>query len=1098
MKSRYYIVKNHKEVKQLVKACLATGYCCYDFETNAKPIYNDDFTPTILSITFQAGSGISVPLDHFETESYCDPGYDWRKSLEYIGRELMENDDPKLTKIGHNIKFDNQVWLKYGIRPVGRMLDSMLAKYVLNEEKPHDLKSLVVRYLPDFGGYEKAKGFDKLPWDKKPLEQLCEYGCMDTDCTFRLMLFFEKKLIDNGFYNVYRNLFMCNSIVLTQVERNGLYLDREFNQHLLESYLPKIEAAKEAIYNLPKVKKFTKSYQKEKIEKYITSLEDEIESLDPDKDARKIKSREDKISNIRAGVFTTKKELELIRPINLGSPVDLPQLMYSKKGFNFDILKYTLDKKTNKESDKPSTDEETLNSLRLQIKDPESPKAIFLDNLLALRGLEKMYKTYILGWSEKVQDDSRLHGRYNIHGCVTGDTKLIGKERDIVIKDICPTEPGILNVEDKNIWVLSHDSTWEQVTHTINKGYLDTYKVVTESGDILKCTKGHKLLTPLGMKRVSYIFKHNLPIIMYNTKSLDIERPTVEGRSSTDVIYKEIPGWRGYLASSEGKIYSVKIPGSRGLLDYNHPHEIVPRQGRLNGLRVFLRRNDGKRHPQNVSRLVWSAFNNTEIPEGMVIDHINCIRWDNRPENLQCITTSDNVKRSYRCTRSSYQRGKGSGVSKVDTLLVGKILYDYELGISRKELVEKYKLSPKQINRIVNREAWKYLYLTKLKEFTYMGKEVIYDLSVNDKHSYITRSNFINSNTDSNRFSSADPNMQQIPKTSVDPNIKKQLVAPPGKLYMAFDYSQAELRMMAHLSGDETYLKAFNEGADPHLMIAAKKYGVSIEEATKIYDDENHPEHKIWKTRRKQAKQIAFGLIYGIGAKLLAEKLSDPKAGIIVDKEGAQKEMDEFFKQHPKIKKFKEKQEKFIRKHGYYKQLFGTKRRLPQIYSDDNAEVAYAIRLGLNFPCQGAAANMTNFGAILIYWMMRQGKLPYMDEVATVHDAIYENTLPENINVWTVHTIWNILRNPSTKKYFGFQIDDVDMDMDFTIGRSMAEELPFVPGYDYRKMLEPDFDVEEYMEQHKKYKHIHIKDYPKHFAKEMEEYKQRFLSRRIV
>lgn len=200
MESRYHIVKTFKEVKQLVKACLATGYCCYDFETNAKPLYTKEFTPTILSITFQAGSGISIPLDHPETKDYCEPGYNWKKALKYVGRKLIENDDPKLTKIGHNLKFDNQIWLLFGIRPVGRMLDSMLAKYVLNEEKPHDLKSLVVRYLPEFGGYEKAKGFDKLPWDKKPLEQLCEYGCMDTDCTFRLMLFFEKKLIDKDFY----------------------------------------------------------------------------------------------------------------------------------------------------------------------------------------------------------------------------------------------------------------------------------------------------------------------------------------------------------------------------------------------------------------------------------------------------------------------------------------------------------------------------------------------------------------------------------------------------------------------------------------------------------------------------------------------------------------------------------------------------------------------------------------------------------------------------------------------------------------------------------------------------------------------------------
>lgn len=576
------------------------------------------------------------------------------------------------------------------------------------------------------------------------------------------MLFFEKKLIDLGLYSVYRNLFMCNSRVLTSVEKEGLYVDVDFNKKLLDEYLPKIENAKDIIYNLPRVKKFTKQYSQSKIDKYIASLEEEIENLDPEIDKRKIQSREQKISNIRAGIFTTKKEKDLIRMVNLGSSTDLPQLMYSDIGFKYPIIKYTVDSKTGKETNKPSTDEETLINLRLKVKDPESPKAIFLDRLLELRGLEKMYKTYILGWSEKIQDDNRLHGRYNIHG------------------------------------------------------------------------------------------------------------------------------------------------------------------------------------------------------------------------------------------------------------------------------------------------------------------------------------------TDSNRFSSADPNMQQIPKTSVDPNIKKQLLAPPGYLYMAFDYSQAELRMMAHLSGDETYLKAFRDGVDPHLSIAAAKYHVSIEEASKAYDDENHPDHKLWKNRRKQAKQIAFGLIYGIGDALLAVKLSDPKAGIIVTKEEAHKEMEIFFKQHPKILKFKKKQERFLRKHGYYIQLFGTKRRLPQIYSHDRQEEAYAIRLGLNFPCQGAAANMTNFGAILVYWLMRQGKLPMMKEACTVHDAVYMYSKPEDINTWTVYTIWNILRNPSTKKYFGFQVDDVDMDMDFTIGRSMAEELPFIPGYDYNKMLQPDFSVEEYMEEHKKYKHIHIKQFKERFNKQIKKYEEDF------
>lgn len=753
METKYKIITNKQELKKLIQCCKQTGYASVDFETNAEPIYNKSFKPTILSVTFQPGFGCSIPLDHFETKKYTSSGWNWKKMLRKFGEEVIEN--PNVVKVAWNYKFDDQIFQKYNIYYRGVCLDGMLAKYLLNEEKPNDLKSMVRRYLPEYGDYEKQDKFDKIPWDKKEMEPLCHYGCQDTDYTLRLMLFFEKKLIDLGLYNTYRNLIMTASRVLTSVEKNGLYVDRAFNQELLDSYLPKIEAAKEAIYNLPKVKKFTKLYNQSKIEKYIAKLEEEIENLDPRVDKRKIQSREQKIANIRAGVFTTKKELELIRPVSLGSSVDLPQLMYSEEGFNFEVIKKN-------DSGKPSTDEETLTNLRLTVKKPDSPKAVFLDSLLELRGLEKMYKTYIEGWHEKTQDDDRLHGRFLIHGTTSG------------------------------------------------------------------------------------------------------------------------------------------------------------------------------------------------------------------------------------------------------------------------------------------------------------------------------------------RLSSAEPNAQQIPKTSVDPNIKKQLVAPKGTLYIASDFSQAELRIMAHLSGDETYLNAFNSGQDPHLAIAATKYHVSYDEALKIYEDENHPDHKIWKVRRKQAKQIAFGLIYGIGAKLLAVKLSDPKSGIIVTPEEAQKEMDIFFGQHPKLKTFLKKQEKFLRKNGYLVSLFGRKRRLPQIYSSDRGEEAYALRLALNFPCQSAASDMCLFGSILIYYLMRQGKLPPTKSVCLVHDANYQITKPENINTWSIYEMWQIYRNPLTKPYFGFQIDDLDMEMDFVIGRSMAEELPFIPGYDYRKMLEPDFSVEEYMEEHKKYKHIKIKDYPKIFKKEIKKYKEEY------
>ena len=755
METRYHIIRNKRELKKLIACCKATGYACCDYETDGSPIYNKSFKPTILSVSWMPGFGASIPLDHFQTKEYTSPGWNWKKMLRKFGEEVIENYD--IVKVAWNWKFDDQINQKYQIFYRGTCLDGMLAKYLLNEEKPNDLKSMVRRYLPEYGNYEKQDAFDKIPWDKKELDPLCHYGCQDTDYTLRLMIFFEKKLIDLGLYSTFRNLIMSASRVLTSVEKNGLYLDREFNNQLLETYKPKIDAARQAIYDLPRVKKFEKKYNQEKIDKYIQSIEDELEELDYNdpKDKRKIVSREQKISNIKAGIFTTKKEQELIRPINLGSSVDLPALMYSEEGFHFEVIK-------NNESGKPSTDEETLTNLRLTVKKPDSPKAIFLDRLLELRGLEKMYKTYIEGWNEKVQDDDRLHGRFLIHGTTSG------------------------------------------------------------------------------------------------------------------------------------------------------------------------------------------------------------------------------------------------------------------------------------------------------------------------------------------RLSSAEPNAQQIPKTSVDPNIKLQLKAPKGTLYIASDFSQAELRIMAHLSGDETYLNAFNSGQDPHLAIAATKYHIPYEEALKIYEDENHPEHKIWKVRRKQAKQIAFGLIYGIGAKLLAVKLSDPKSGIIVTPEEAQKEMDIFFGQHPKLKTFLKKQEKFLRKNGHLVSLFGRKRRLPQIYSNDKGEEAYALRLALNFPCQSAASDMCLFGSILIYYLMRQGKLPSTKSVCLVHDANYQITKPENINIWSIYEMWQIYRNPLTKPYFGFQIDDVTMDMEFVICRSMAEELPFIPGYDYKKMLEPDFSVEEYMEEHKKYKHIPISEYKKRFNKQMKQYEKDF------
>ena len=169
MKTRYHIIKNFNELKELVKSCKKTGYASVDFETNAKGLYMDDFRPTILSVSFQAGSGVSIPLLHFDKSvQFLRKDNQWLKWLLYFGRKVIEN--PDIVKIAWNWKFDNQIFQKYGIYSRGTVIDGMLAKYLLDETRPNDLKSMVRRFLPEFANYEKYDSFDSISWDKKPLE----------------------------------------------------------------------------------------------------------------------------------------------------------------------------------------------------------------------------------------------------------------------------------------------------------------------------------------------------------------------------------------------------------------------------------------------------------------------------------------------------------------------------------------------------------------------------------------------------------------------------------------------------------------------------------------------------------------------------------------------------------------------------------------------------------------------------------------------------------------------------------------------------------------------------------------------------------------
>lgn len=1050
------------DVKKVVEYCKVTGYCAHDYETSGHHSSNPNGFPTCISIAFQPGYAYVIPLAHKDSPN--KKGDKWLKILKYIGRELIQND--RITKVAHNFKFEHGWWLKYGIKPRGVILDTMLLKYLLNEQRPHDLKSLAYSFFPEYANYSiKGEETERTPedtvkfWTNVPLETLAPYNALDSDLCLRLAIYLESRVRELGFYQLYRNLLEMASYNLAEVESRGYWVDRPYLDGLVESYKIKIEEAEKKMYSVPSLVKYNKKRLKAAKKALLGNLLEQIEiktnELDETEDKRKASSLQRSITNLQkkydnysAGVGITKSDQKTLEPLNLKSVKQLIDfLYYNRYGLKLPIIKYTEDKKTKKPTNNPATSEDVLLELR------EKDETGFIDTLLKYREMTKLYSTYIVGIRDVLNPDNTLHGSFLIHGCVTEDTVLVGKERDIVIGDIAPKEVGVKDVVKDNIYVLTHAGTWEQVTHTINKGVLDTYRVTTDRGDVLECTKYHKLLTPRGFKPIWKIAKYDLDVIMHDVSRLDIQ-PVEVGKKYGEVVFKEIPNWPGYLASSEGKIFSVKIPGAQGMLDYNNPHEMVPRvqkSGNRLHSRVGLRNGTGIKKMLPVSRLVWSAFNNASIPDGYVIDHIDCNPLNNIPENLQCITYSENTKRAYKNTRTAFTNGAINGKTVLDTQTVGQILLDHREGLTQGQIVEKYGISQAQVRRVINGESWKYIYLTKIR-VEYIGKKTIMDLSVNDKHSYVTRSNYMSCNTVTGRLSSRNPNLQNMPRDTTASDIKQMFVCPPGKVMMQLDYSAAEFRVVAGWSQDKQMLEWFRVGHDIHLATACKKYGEDYDEINKIYSNEDDPNYKEWKVKRKQAKTIGFGILYQQGPNHLKESLSTDKHK--ATKEEALEFLEEWFEIFPGVKRFVKKQMKFAEKHGYVLSPFGRKRRLPDAKNKrDRGKHAKALRDAINAPIQGTASDFALFSSILIREKIMRGELPSsIEQIGTIHDSLMFYLDPKDMNDKVVDQLFDICRDPDTQKYFGFKLKGITMAVDFELGLRWSKLRGYERGTDYSEV----------------------------------------------
>jgi len=227
------------------------------------------------------------------------------------------------------------------------------------------------------------------------------------------------------------------------------------------------------------------------------------------------------------------------------------------------------------------------------------------------------------------------------------------------------------------------------------------------------------------------------------------------------------------------------------------------------------------------------------------------------------------------------------------------------------------------------------------------------------------------------RLSSSDPNLQNIPiRTPEGRRIRQAFVAPPHHSLVAADYSQIELRIMAHLSGDATLLKAFAEDRDVHQATAAEVFGIPLAEVSS--------------DQRRSAKAINFGLIYGMSAFGLARQLG-------IGRGDAQRYVDLYFERYPGVKRYMDETRNQAREAGYVETVFGRRLYLPEIRSRNQALRQYAERSAINAPMQGTAADIIKRAMIEVDGWLQNSRAPAR-LIMQVHDELVLEVADEAID----------------------------------------------------------------------------------------------------
>lgn len=347
-----------------------------------------------------------------------------------------------------------------------------------------------------------------------------------------------------------------------------------------------------------------------------------------------------------------------------------------------------------------------------------------------------------------------------LNSCITGNTKIITDKGLIKVKNLCPKTFGAVDLSFvSNLRVLTHKGEWKRIVASVNKGKLETWKIQSEYGTILKCTPNHKLYTLKGWMSVKDIIENDEKVILYKTGLSElIDPPKIMWPEKEE--WKSVKGYPNYQVSNRGELKYLR--GGKW-------HNKNLRPNKLGYVRVTLHKNNSSRHFR-MADLVISHFTNLKVGKDQVIDHIDCVPYHNWVTNLRVISRKENTKRA---NLYSYGLKLGTMVGKGFTDLdsIATVLNGTETGeLEKLGTLEFIKNNPtifgsmsiessrSYIAKVRRGDKGHQVKLSKLKVLRKF-KATIYDITVEDHHSYITYNfsktrkgpqeeyNFINKNT---------------------------------------------------------------------------------------------------------------------------------------------------------------------------------------------------------------------------------------------------------------------------------------------------------------------------------------------------------------